>query len=64
MVLPWLGGLLLNLSFVLSGALIGFLPAVCAIIIVAIYALFEWHESTQPRPKNASPFDVDWSGEP
>ena len=60
MVLTWLGGLLLNLSFVLSGAPVSFLPAVCAIVIVAIYALFEWHESTRPRPKNASPSDFDW----
>jgi len=56
MVLTLLGVLLLNLSFVLSGAPISLLPSVCVAVIVVIYAiytLFEWRESRRPRPKTS-----------
>lgn len=76
MVLMVLGGLLLNLSGMLSSPLISssppfsallFLPAMCAAVIVALrtlFGLFRSRESTQARPKDASPSDVDSSQEP
>lgn len=60
-VLVLLGGLLMNLSFMLSGgiALLLFLPAIPIAIIVAIGTsarLFRLRESMQAQPKDASPF--------
>ena len=76
MALMLLGGLLLNLFVMLSTPLVSpappfsallFLPAMCAAVIVAIRTLFGLShscESTRARPKDASPSDVDSSGEP
>jgi hypothetical protein len=68
MVLMVLGGLLLNLTTVLSGGVpLLFLPAICIAIIVTLRTLLglsRSRESTQARPKEASPSDVDSSGEP
>ena len=55
-----LGGLLLNLSVVLSflpfvWQFAPFLPAMGAAVIVAIYTLFQSRKSAQQRPKDASP---------
>jgi hypothetical protein len=57
-----LGGLLLNLSLCVelgSWQFAPFLPAMGATVIVAIYTLFQSRESTQARPKDASPSDAD-----
>ena len=59
-----LGGLLLNLSAVLGSLpfvwqFAPFLPAMGAAVIVAIYTLFQSRKSAEPRPKDASPSDVD-----
>ena len=63
-----LGGLLLNLSVVLSflpffWQFAPFLPAMGAAVIVAIYTLFQSRKSTQPRPKDASLSDAAASRE-
>ena len=66
MVLMLLGGLFLNLSFMLDSPLL-LLPAMCAAVIVAIRTLFglsRSRENTQARPKDASLYDVDSSQEP
>jgi uncharacterized membrane protein len=69
MVLTLLGGLFYNLFAMLGGGIpqVVLLPAMCAAVIVAIRTLFglsRSRESTQARPKDASPSDVDLSGEP
>ena len=46
-----------SLSFVWQFAL--FLPTMGAAVFVAICTLFKSRQSTQPRPKDASPSDVD-----
>lgn len=64
MLLLLLGGLLFNLSLLLSGGiaqLIMFLPATCLAVIVAIRTnvhLFRSRVSTQARPKDVSPSDM------
>jgi len=70
MVLMLLGGLLLNLFVMLSSGPplqpLLFLPAMCGAVIVAIYTLFGLFRSpvsTQARPKDTSPSDVDSPGE-
>jgi hypothetical protein len=66
MVLMLLGGLLLNLTIMHNRLPLPFLPA-CIAIVVALRTLF-WlsrsRESTQARPKDASPTDVDSFGGP
>lgn len=68
MVLTLLGGLLLSLSSMLGfGSPLLFPPAMCGAVIVAIlifFGLFRSRESTQARPKDASPSDLDSSQEP
>lgn len=69
MVLMLLGGLLMNLFAMLSAEpplQLLFLPAMCGAVIVAIYTLFGLFRSpvsTQARPKDTSPSDVDSPGE-
>jgi len=70
MVLMLLAGLLLNLFVLLSGSTLVspllFLLAICAAVIVAIctlFGLFRSRESTQARPKDASPSDFGSPGE-
>ncbi len=64
MVLVLLGGLLLNLSFMLSGGIGGLisLPAICLAVIVTSVRLSRSCGSTQARPKEASPFDIGSPG--
>jgi hypothetical protein len=71
MALMLLGGLLLNLLLMLSSGpplqLLLFLPGMCGAVIIAIYTLLELFRqqmSTQARPKNSSPSDVDSFQEP
>ncbi len=67
MALLLLGGLLFNISILLSGGiapLIIFLPATCMAVIVAIYTLLASRKSTQARPKDTSASDVDSPEEP
>ena len=64
MVITLLGGLLWNLSAVLGSLpfvwqFAPFLPAMGAAVFVAICTLFKSRKSTPPRPKDASPSDVD-----
>ena len=79
MALMLLGGLLLNLSLMLGTPplfLQLFLPAMCAAVLIALSMLLAtmvtlWASfrhrhppASQPRPKDASPSDVDSPGEP
>lgn len=63
-----LGGLLLNLSVVLSflpffWQCAPFLLVMSAAVIIAMYTLFQLHKSTEPRPKDPSPSDGPFSRE-
>ncbi len=66
MVLALLGELLWYLFAMVGGGMLLVVvpPVTFAAVIVAIYTLLESRKSTQARPKDASPSDVDSPGEP